>query len=144
MSFERALVVAATRAEFEAFEVAKVDERSGPQIRVCVINSDRYAVAFKMNHMICDAAGFKQYLEFLASIYSRLTTDADYRPPTVAGDRSPDAAFETFGLAAKLTSLFTQSRDSRWTGPHRFPLSEEGEGRPSSSRIRWNAPRSTL
>ncbi len=52
MSFERALVVAATRAEFEAFEVAKVDERSGPQIRVCVINSDRYAVAFKMNHMI--------------------------------------------------------------------------------------------
>jgi NRPS condensation-like uncharacterized protein len=37
--FERAFVVAATKAEFEAFEVAKVDEGVGPQIRVCLLNS---------------------------------------------------------------------------------------------------------
>jgi NRPS condensation-like uncharacterized protein len=128
--FERAFVVAATKAEFEAFEVAKVDEGVGPQIRVCLLNSDRYAVAFKMNHMICDAAGFKQYLEFLASIYSRLTADANYKPPTIAGDRSLDAAYATFGLAAKLKSLFTQSSDSRWTETHKFPLSGEGAARP--------------
>ena len=62
--FGRAFVIAPTQAELEAFVVAKVDEGMGPQIRVCVLNSDRYAVAFKLNHMICDAAGFKQYLDF--------------------------------------------------------------------------------
>ena len=128
--FERAFVIAPAQAEFEAFVVAKVDEGLGPQVRLCVLNSDRYAVAFKLNHMICDAAGFKQYLEFLAAIYSRLTTDANYRPPTIAGDRSLGPILSHFGWAVKLKSLFTQRQDSRATGVQKFPLSVYGEARP--------------
>ena len=130
VDFERAFVIAPTPAEFEAFLVAKVDEGLGPQIRVCVFNSDRHAVAFKLNHMICDAAGFKQYLGFLATIYSRLTTDANYKPPTIAGDRSLDPILDSFGWGVKLKSLFVQGQESRWTGTHRFPLSDDGGARP--------------
>jgi NRPS condensation-like uncharacterized protein len=128
--FERAFVIAPTQAEFEAFVVAKVDEGTGPQIRVCVLNSDGYAVAFKLNHMICDAAGFKQYLEFLAMIYSRLTTDAHYTPPTIAGDRSFDPILRAFGLGVQLKALFKQRGDSRWTETQKFPLSDDGEAQP--------------
>ena len=60
--FGRAFNLATTEAEFEEFLVSRVDESVGPQIRVCQIDSDPFAVALKMNHMICDAADFKQYL----------------------------------------------------------------------------------
>jgi len=130
VDYERAFVIALTQVEFEAFVVAKVDERIGPQIQVCALNADRHAVAFKLNHMICDAAGFKQYLELLARIYTGLATGANYQPPTIAGDRSPDAILDTFGWAVKLKSLFAQSQDSDWTGKQKFPLSDDGEARP--------------
>ena len=110
--------------------VAKVDEELGPQIRVCVLISDRHAVAFKLNHMICDAAGFKQYLGFLATIYSRLTTDPNYTPPTIAGDRSLDPILEPFDWGVKLKSLFVQGQESRWTGTQKFPLSDDKQARP--------------
>ena len=63
-------------------------------------------------------------------IYSRLTTDAHYTPPTIAGDRSLDPILDTLGWVAKLKALFPQRQDSRWTGTHRFPLSDDGEARP--------------
>ncbi len=130
VDYERAVFVAPTEAEFEAFVVSKVDEGLGPQIRVCALDSDPYAVAFKMNHMICDAAGFKQYLDILSRIYSKLTMQVTYRPLTINGDRSFNGVLEQFATSVKLRSLFTQGKDSRWTGRRRFPLSADREARP--------------
>jgi NRPS condensation-like uncharacterized protein len=128
--FGRAFVVAPTETAFEEFVVSRVDEGLGPQIRVCLLDSGPFAVALKMNHMICDAAGFKQYLDFLCQIYSALAADPAYRPPTIAGDRSMRGVLRRFPLSVRFKSLFRQSGDNNRTGSHRFPLSEGGEARP--------------
>jgi NRPS condensation-like uncharacterized protein len=128
--FGRAFVLARTETEFEDFLVSPVDECLGPQVRVCLLNSAPFAVAFKMNHMVCDAAGFKQYLYFLCGIYSRLLVEPGHRPGAITGDRSMRGVLERFGMGVKLKSLFLQSKENNLTGSVRFPLSENEAARP--------------
>jgi len=128
--FSRAFVIAPTETKLEEFLVSRVDERLGPQVAVCLLESGPFAVALKMNDMICDAAGFKAYLDFLCGIYSRLRMDPAYRPPTIDGDRSMRGVLKRFPLSVKFKSLFLQSGDNNRSGIHRFPLSEGGETRP--------------
>ena len=85
-----------------------------------------------MNHMVCDAAGFKQYLEFLCKIYSGLMTDPEYRPAKITGDRSMRDVLKRFGAGVKLKSLFLQNKENNLTGGDRFPLSEAERRGPSS------------
>jgi NRPS condensation-like uncharacterized protein len=118
----RAFVVASTEADLEAFLVARADEDHGPQVRVCLL--DGAAVALTLNHMICDAAGFKSYIYFLCAIYTRLLADPAYRPNPVAGDRSMRPVLARFPLSVKLKSLFLQSGDNNQPGDHRFPMSD--------------------
>ncbi|HKM62523.1 MAG TPA: hypothetical protein VJY39_08545 [Acidisphaera sp.] len=126
----RAFVTAPTETAFEAFVVARVDEGAGPQVRVCLLAADTFAVALKMNHMICDAAGFKQYLGFLCSIYAGLTADPAYRPAAITGDRSIRGVLKNFAMSVKLRSWFLQSKDNNRTRDHRFPLTEGGDALP--------------
>ena len=128
--FGRAFVLAQTEIEFEDFLVSPVDESLGPQVRFCLLNSSPFAIAFKMNHMVCDAADFKQYIYFLCSIYSRLLTEPSYRPSAITGDRSMRGVLKRFGLGVKLKSLFQQSKENNLTGSVRFPLSENEAERP--------------
>ena len=128
--FGRAFVLATAETEFEEFLVSPVDESVGPQIRVCQLDSNPFAVALKMNHMICDAADFKQYLYFLCKIYSELAANPAYRPAAINGDRSIRGVLRRFPMGVKLKSLLTQSKDNNRTGNHRFPLSEGGDVRP--------------
>ncbi len=128
--YGRAFVLATTEAEFEEFLVSPVDESVGPQIRVCQLASTPFAVALKMNHMVCDAADFKQYLYFLCKTYSELAEDPDYRPAAIAGDRSIRGVLKGFPAAVKLKSLLMQSNDNNRTGDHQFPLSAGRDVRP--------------
>lgn len=128
--FDRAFLVAQTETELEDFFVSRVDESIGPQIRVCLFNSVPFAVAFKMNHMVCDAAGFKTYLYFLCETYSRLTENPEYKPRVITGDRSMRGVLKHFGAGAKLRCLFLQGKENNLTGDVRFPLSDHGEVRP--------------
>jgi NRPS condensation-like uncharacterized protein len=125
--FGRAFVTAPTEMEFEDFLGSRVDECLGPQVSVCLLESSRFAVAFKMNHMVCDANGFKEYLYFLCKIYSKLVTDPEYRPSTITGDRSMRGVLKRFGVGVKVKSLFSQSKENNLTGGARFPLSDGGE-----------------
>ena len=83
-----------------------------------------------MNHMVCDAAGFKAYLGFLCEIYSGLTADPAFRPTEITGDRSIGGVLKRFPMSVRLKSLFLQSGDNNRAGDHRFPLIEGGETRP--------------
>src|ERR1700722_11883140 len=60
--FDRAFVRGQTETEFEAFLVSRVDEGIGPQVHVFFLETNPSAIALKMNHMVSDAAGFKEYL----------------------------------------------------------------------------------
>jgi NRPS condensation-like uncharacterized protein len=128
--FGRAFILTTIETDFEEFLVSPVDETVGPQIRVCQLDSNPFAVALKMNHMICDAAGLKQYLYLLCKIYSGLTANPAYRPAVIIGDRSIRGVLKRFPLGVKLRSLLTQSKDNNRSGNHRFPLTEGGEVRP--------------
>ncbi len=111
-SCARAFVVAPTEADFQALLVARADEDCGPQVRVCLLDGRRPAVALTLNHMICDAAGYKSYIYFLSAIYTRLLADPAHRPNPIAGDRSMRPVLERFGLPVKLKSLFLQSGET--------------------------------
>ena len=128
--FGRAVVIARTEIEFQAFTVSRVDESVGPQIRVCLLDSGPFAVALKLNHMVCDAAGFKSYLYFLSKIYSEMRNDPSHRPTAIVGDRSMRAVLKHFTPGVKFKSLFLQRRDNNRSGDHRFPMSEGGEAQP--------------
>jgi NRPS condensation-like uncharacterized protein len=129
-NFNRACLIARTAAEFEEFVASRVDESLGPQVRVCILRSMSYAIALKMNHMVCDAADFKTYLYFLSTIYSRMIVDPAYRPASITGDRSMGCVLQQFGLLVKFKSLLMQSKENNLTGDVRLPLSEDGEMRP--------------
>ena len=128
--FGEAFVTARTETEFEEFVVSRVDESRGPQVKVCLLASRPFTVALTMNHMVCDAADFKEYLYFLCKTYSGLMTDRAYRPTAIAGDRSMRRVLKRFGVSVKFKSLFSQNKDNNRSGDHRFPLSEGGEARP--------------
>jgi len=128
--FGRAFTIVKTETEFEAFLVSRVDEGEGPQVRLGLLDAGPFAIALKMNHMICDAAGLKQYLELLCRIYSRLAVDPAYRPATMTGDRSMRGVLARFDLGVKFKALFFQSGDNNRTGDRRFPLSGDAEAQP--------------
>jgi NRPS condensation-like uncharacterized protein len=129
-SFNEGFVITRTEAEFEELVVSRVDENRGPQIKVCLLDSTPLAVALTINHMVCDAAGFKEYLYFLCKIYSGMMADPAYRPTTMVGDRSIHGVLKRIGMGVKLGSLVSQSGENNRSGDHRFPLSEGGEARP--------------
>jgi NRPS condensation-like uncharacterized protein len=53
----------------------------GPQLRIILVRDDiRDTLCLISNHMICDGAGFKQYLGELARLYSRITESLDPSP----------------------------------------------------------------
>jgi NRPS condensation-like uncharacterized protein len=129
--FDRAFATAGTEAEFEEFLASSVDEGEGPQVSVRLLDTrSAFAVAIKLNHMICDAAGFKEYLYFLCRIYAGLTADSAFRPVAIDGDRSIRGVLKRFGPGVKLKSLLQRDKDNNRAGGERFPLDEYGAVRP--------------
>jgi NRPS condensation-like uncharacterized protein len=128
--FDDAFVVTRAETEFEEFVTSRIDETTGPQVRVCLLGTDHPAVALNMNHMVSDAAAFKDYLYLLCRIYSAFTADPRYRPEPIVGDRSLKRVLERFGMSAKLKSLLSQSTENNRSGDRRFPLSQGGEVQP--------------
>jgi len=117
-------------AELDELVTHRIDETAGPQLKVCLLDSDNPAIALTMNHMVCDAAGFKEYLYFLCRIYGGIAADPGYEPIPIAGDRSMGGVMARFGLGKRLKSLLSQGQDNNRSGDHRFPLSRGGDERP--------------
>ncbi len=126
----RSLRGRADQSEFDEFVTSRIDESIGPQIKVCLLDSGSPAVALTMNHMAGDAAAFKDYLYLLCRTYTGILADPGYEPVAIAGDRSMRGVLRRFGMAVKLKSLLSHSKENNRSGDHRFPLSEGGDVRP--------------
>ncbi len=126
----RAVMVARDETEFEEFVATNVDEGIGPQVRVCILNSEPFSIALKMNHMVCDAADFKKYIYFLADMYTGGKPEPGYRLGESTLDRSLRRVLKRFSLGARVQSLLLQSNQNNHSGGSRFPLSESAETRP--------------
>jgi len=121
-ALRRAFMAVDDEAAFDEAITYRIDEESGPQIRLCLLKRERSAIAITMNHMIADAGGFKDYLYFLCATYSRLMRDASYTPPRVNGGRGIRDLIREFGLRKRISALIAQKADSNKTGSLCFPF----------------------
>ncbi|MDR1183769.1 MAG: hypothetical protein LBK67_03120, partial [Coriobacteriales bacterium] len=65
------------------------DISKGPQLCAFLVrDSMRDSLCLTINHMLCDAAGFKQYLREVARLYSRIVAGLDPSPAPFDSQRS--------------------------------------------------------
>lgn len=124
--FENALLVVQDQAEFELFSTSKINEFIGPQIQACLYQSDKDSLSIIMNHMVCDAAGFKQCLYLLSGFYSRLIENPEYLPDfKINGDRSFQKIIKRIPFSNRLKSFLFQNRESNQSSKLIFPLDRD-------------------
>lgn len=103
--------------------VFKIKETCGPQIKFNIIrNSDIDSICIIMNHMISDAAGFKQYLYMLSSMYSHLKSDPNYTSDIKMGSRSTKQIFKRFNILDKIKILSASAQLSKYDSGAVFPF----------------------
>lgn len=86
------------------------DATNGPQLKIGIIRSGGIdTLCVTINHMLCDAAGFKDYLYLLSSIYTKIGQNPDYCPESAMGDRKINQVLKTFSTRDKLKILFQKN-----------------------------------
>ncbi|MFL0250852.1 WS/DGAT domain-containing protein [Clostridium neuense] len=130
-SFKDILTFANTKSEFNSFITSRTNEATGPQVKACLLNSSNDSLCILMNHMICDAAGFKEYLYLLCSLYSNLLKNPGYTVKHLLnGDRSIDVINNKFSFKDKFKTLMLQGKESNGFIDLNFPMSSEKEAKP--------------
>ena len=108
---------------FNNFITRKISESYGPQVKFCLYGGATDTLAINMNHMVCDAAGFKDYIYVLCDIYSKLYMDVNYVPNFINNkDRSLNSVINKFNISNKLSSLVFQSNESNKNSTYIFPM----------------------
>lgn len=125
------------------FLTGKTDEFIGPQLKVRIVRSyDNDTLCIVMNHMICDGAGFKEYLYLLGSIYTNLRKDSGYEPEyKTSGSRSLDQVLGQFNALGKLKILRMPHHLSKHNSGFSFPLSGDSITSPSILTFKLNSDR---
>lgn len=91
------------------FLVSEIDASTGPQIKLGVIrDAQADTLVILMNHMLCDAAGFKDYLYLLSSIYSNMVRNTDIHP-SVSGSRRLSQIRQVLTLKDRIKILFSKN-----------------------------------
>lgn len=104
-----------------------MDALCGPQLKIFVIRSgDSDTLCVLINHMLCDAAGFKDYLYMLSEIYMDLESKPSYRAWAI-GNRRIEQVYKTFTFRDRLKILHSKSNGT--PDPAKFDF-EEAEGSP--------------
>lgn len=123
--------LAANEADFDRFTISKTNEETGPQIKFCLLQAERDSLAVIINHMISDAAGFKQCIYLLADLYSHLIKDPDYLPAYVIdGDRSFTQVIDGFGFLSGIKLFISDYNDNNLKSDCEFPFDKGGEELP--------------
>lgn len=94
-------------AEADRLICFRNDERTGPQMKIFLVRGPADDVlCFVINHMLCDAAGFKELLYRLCSVYSRLKTEPDFRPAPETGPRDARQVLAALGGKRRFLLFF--------------------------------------
>jgi NRPS condensation-like uncharacterized protein len=116
---------------FERFTCSRINEETGPQVKVCLLRSESDSLSVLMNHMVADGAGMKQCVYLLAEVYSRLLKDPDFVPDYIIdGDRSFSGIVSGLRPAEKIRILLFNRKDNNQGGKYRFPMSTGAEASP--------------
>jgi len=86
----------------EQFMLQKIDAFHAPQLKIGLFrNKERDTLCVLINHMLCDAAGFKDFLSLLSSTYTRLFLEPNYIPLSVIGGREVNALMKSYSKTDK-------------------------------------------
>lgn len=130
-SFKNIITFVNSKSEFNSFITSRVNETVGPQVKACLLSSSKDSLCILMNHMVCDAAGFKECLYLLCSLYSNLLKNPDYKANCLLdGDRSINVINKLFTFKDKLKTFVLQSKESNGFINLNFPMSTEKEAKP--------------
>jgi NRPS condensation-like uncharacterized protein len=84
-----------------------IDLTKGPQIKALLISGKRMdRLILKIQHLMCDAAGFKELLNLLSDIYTRLGNDIEYVPSINKGSRSLCRIYNRFSFKDLIKMLW--------------------------------------
>ena len=127
-NFKDIITFVNTKSEFDAFITSRTNEAAGPQVKACLLSSNKDSLCILMNHMICDAAGFKDYLYLLCSLYCNLLKNPDYKSNYLLnGDRSINVINNLFSFKDKFKTLMFQGKESNGFIDLNFPMSTSEE-----------------
>lgn len=124
--FSDVFTVVTNEGDFKSFTTSKTNGLCGPQIKVCLYSSDKDSLSIIMNHMICDAAGFKQCIYLLSNLYLNLMKNPNFSPECIMdGDRSIHPITSQIRFFSKIKSLLFHNNESNQKYVHLFPLSQD-------------------
>jgi len=124
--FNDVFAIVKNETDFNTFTTSKTNELTGPQIKVCLYRANEDSLSIVMNHMVCDAAGFKQCLYLLSDIYSNLTKNPSYSPEYIInGDRSIRTITSKVSFLNKTKSFLFQNKESNQKSNDKFPMSQD-------------------
>lgn len=115
-----------TKEDFNRFTLGRTTEETGPQLKVCLMKSEKDALSIIINHMVTDGAGGKQCIYYLADLYSKMLIDPDYIPNYVInGDRSFHRIIEGLTFIEKFKILLSHNKENNQTCNFTFPMSKD-------------------
>lgn len=56
---------------YQEIFLSAISEKTAPQLKVCYLQKEFYKLGFTLNHMVSDAAGFKEILYFFCECYNK-------------------------------------------------------------------------
>lgn len=128
MQWKDLFTIVDNEEDFERFTFSKTNEETGPQIKVCLLQSESDSISIIINHMITDGAGIKECTYLLANIYSNLLKNPEYIPDYIInGDRSFKNIISGIPLKDKIKILLLNNKDNNQSSNYEFPMSTEGE-----------------
>jgi Uncharacterized protein containing a NRPS condensation (elongation) domain len=93
------------------FLLQEIDEANGPQVKIKVLrSSNKDTLCVIINHMLVDAAGFRDYLYLLGEIYTALEKNSAYCPDSAMGKRNLLQIIKTFSFF-DLVKIFVREND---------------------------------
>ncbi|RWX46302.1 Condensation domain-containing protein [Candidatus Electrothrix aarhusensis] len=94
------------------YMVKPIDPCDGPQVQARLFRAKRDTLCLKINHMVADAGGVKEYIYLLSSIYRQLEKDPSYIPEVnSAGSRSRMQVVQHFIFWDKVKIVRRSFRD---------------------------------
>lgn len=112
--------------KFEEFTYRNIEEEIGPQIKVCLLSSDKDALSIIINHMVMDGAGLKQCVYLLSDLYTKIIKNPGYIPEyTIDGDRSFKDIIAGFKIKDRIKILLFDKKDSNQACNDIFPMSSD-------------------
>jgi NRPS condensation-like uncharacterized protein len=85
--------------QFDIFFGDHIDLAKGPQVKALLIpGKKKDRLILKVQHLMCDAGGFKSLFNLLSDIYSDLGDNPEYVPATNTGSRSLCQVYNRFSF----------------------------------------------